>query len=148
MEIHHTHVHAHAHTHTPSFCADCDGRLLHLLESNLTPKGIFKNLSLGNFKRDFATGKCCVDVRQTPPSLLSLAHTHRPRCGCACAPVTSSGKGNHCKSHSVPCASFGQNVGGKKTPLPPFPIHFLSGSLLSFLPVLNSEQPSMSKRFT
>lgn len=29
--------------------------------------------------------------------------------GCACAPVTSRGKGNHCKSHWAPHAPFWQN---------------------------------------
>lgn len=80
-------------------------------------------------------------VEETP---LHVPHTHQhtgahpsnSACfmnwvgGCACAPVTSKGKGNHCKSHSVPGASFWQNVGEKIRFFGlPFTQHF--GSVLS-----------------
>lgn len=89
-----------------------------------------------------------VNVSETPPSPSPTPPTPNSACfmnwmdGCACAPDTSRGKGNHCKSHSVPCASFGQNVEKKRLVYPPR--HFLFISALSS-PGLSTHQASIGR---
>lgn len=65
---------------------------------------------------DTAGRKFVMGVSVNPPRLSLhtslLPHSSKSACFMnwvgGCASVTSKGKGNHCKSHSVPCASFWQ----------------------------------------